>query len=56
MALDMPKWPSETPSIGQMDSFRMVFDPVTYDRIFGKVYWEPSNFWRHALLKSWKLE
>ena len=53
MALDMPKWPSETPRIGQMASFRMVFDPVTYGRIFGKVYREPSNFCRHALLIIW---
>ena len=36
MALDMPKWPSETRRIGQMDSFRMVFDPVTNEGILEK--------------------
>ena len=55
MALDMPKWLSETLRIDQMASFRMVFDPVTYGRIFGKVYREPSNFCRHALLKNKKI-
>jgi hypothetical protein len=29
IALDMPKWPSETPGIGQTASFRMVFHPKT---------------------------
>ena len=56
MALDMPKWPSETPRIGQMASFRMFLYLVTYCRIFGKVYREPSNFCRHALLMKFPLQ
>ena len=37
MALAMPKWPSETPGMGQMASFWMVFNPKMYCRVYEKV-------------------
>ena len=52
MALAMPKWPSETPGMGQMTFFRMVFNPKTYDRIFEKVCREPSKSCRQPILKT----
>ena len=52
MALDMPKWPSETPGMSQMASFRMVFNPTTYNRFLEKVCREPSNNCRHPLLSG----
>ena len=54
MALDMQKLPSESPGMSQMASFRMVFNPTTYNRFLEKVCREPSNNCRHPLLKRKK--
>ena len=55
MALAMPKWPSETPGIGQMTHFRMAFNPKTYPRIFEKVCREPSKSCRQPILINYQL-
>ena len=55
MAPAMPKWPSETPGMGQMASFGMVFNTKTYGRIFEKVFRESSKSHRQPILSFWLL-
>ena len=55
MAPAMPKWPSETPGMGQMASFGMVFNPKMYGRIFEKVFRESSKSHRQPILQFPKM-
>ena len=51
MALDKPKWPLEIPGMGQMASFRMGFDQITYKNVLEKVYRKSDNLCVQAVLK-----